>query len=445
MAIRRVIFLFAFASMALLARPAAAQDWFKTGTGLGVEKARVAVPEFGARDAGAQPLEKVFHETLVNDLSYSGILDLVSPSFYPTSVPATPAELKAADWSAAPASAYMVAYGNLSTSGGSQAASGWLSDVRNAGTAPALSKIYRGQPTEEDARNLAHQFADAIVALLSGGATGIASTKIAFITNRSGHKEVWVMDYDGGNQHQLSHLGTTSLTPRWSPDDSKIAFTCYVPYHGFTSVQICMLSLDTGGMLAFGRYPGTNSSPGWSPDGTKLAFMSGAYGGDNIVVTSASGGDIRRLTFGKNVDTSPVWNPKTGQQIVFVSDRGGLPVLYQMNADGSDVQKIDTADKGYVIDPAWSPNGQLLAFSWRRPDGNYDIYAMDVASRALVQLTRDAGRNERPSWAPDGRHIVFESTRTGRRQIWEMLADGSNPRQLTSGPGESESPNWSPR
>jgi TolB protein len=445
MAIRRLMIFLAFAGVMLLARPAMAQDWFKTGTGLGVEKARVAVPEFAARDAQAQPLEKVFHDTLVGDLNYSGILELVSPSFYPTAVPSAPSDLKAADWSAAPASAYMVAYGNLSTSGGGLAVSGWLSDVRNAGTPPALSKIYRGQPAEEDARTLAHQFADAIIGLLSGGGPGIASTRIAFITNRSGHKEVWVMDYDGENSHQLSHLGSTSLTPRWSPDDSKIAFTCYVPFHGFTSVQICMLSLDTGGMLAFERYTGTNSSPAWSPDGGKLAFMSSAQGNPNIVITGPSGGQMHRITYSKSVDTSPVWNPKTGQQIVFVSDRGGLPALYQMNADGSDVQKIDTADKGYVIDPAWSPNGQLLAFSWRRPDGNYDIYAMDMGSHALVQLTRDAARNERPSWAPDGRHIVFESTRTGSRQIWTMLADGSNPRQITSGPGESESPNWSPR
>ncbi len=88
-------------------------------------------------------------------------------------------------------------------------------------------------------------------------------------------------------------------------------------------------------------------------------------------------------------------------------------MLYLSNSDGSDVQKIDLPDKGYVIDPAWSPNGQLVAFSWRRPNGNYDIYAMDIVSHQLVELTRDAGRNERPSWAPDGRHLVFESTRTG--------------------------------
>jgi TolB protein len=101
-------------------------------------------------------------------------------------------------------------------------------------------------------------------------------------------------------------------------------------------------------------------------------------------------------------------------------------------------------DMGYVIDPSWSPNGALLAFSWRRPSGNYDLYVMDVASRQLVELTRDAARNERPSWAPDGRHIVFESTRGGTRQIWVMLADGTQARQLTSN-GHNESPNWSTR
>jgi TolB protein len=119
-------------------------------------------------------------------------------------------------------------------------------------------------------------------------------------------------------------------------------------------------------------------------------------------------------------------------------------VLYLANSDGTDVQKIDMPDMGYVIDPAWSPNGQLVAFSWRRPSGNFDIYIMDIVSRKLVELTRDVGRNERPSWAPDGRHIVFESTRGGSRQIWSMLADGSEPRQLTT-QAQNESPNWSPR
>jgi TolB protein len=113
-----------------------------------------------------------------------------------------------------------------------------------------------------------------------------------------------------------------------------------------------------------------------------------------------------------------------------------------MNSDGTSTTKIDVPDMGYVVDPAWAPNGQLLAFSWRRPSGNYDIYVMDAATQQLVELTRDQGRNERPSWAPDGRHLVFESTRAGSRQIWTILADGSQPHQLTTN-GLNESPNWS--
>jgi TolB protein len=170
--------------------------------------------------------------------------------------------------------------------------------------------------------------------------------------------------------------------------------------------------------------------------------MSSLSGDPQIYISDMSGGGLKRITFAAGVSTSPAWNPKTGKQIVFVSDRAGDPVLYLANSDGTDVQKLDMPDMGYVVDPAWSPNGQLLAFSWRRPSGNFDIYIMDIVNRQLVELTRDAGRNERPSWAPDGRHLVFESTRTGTRQIWSMLADGSLPRELTY-EGQNESPNWS--
>jgi TolB protein len=242
----------------------------------------------------------------------------------------------------------------------------------------------------------------------------------------------------------VSHLRSISLTPRWSPDASRIAFTCYVPYRGLTSAQICLLSMETGGMIAFPRYHGTNSSPAWSPDGTKLAFMSSAFGDPEIFVADSNGGHMHRLTYSAGVDTSPMWNPRTGQQIVFVSDRSGEPLLYSMNADGSNTERIAMPDMGYVVDPAWSPNAQLLAFCWRRPNGNFDLYVMDIASRQLVELTKDAARNERPSWAPDGRHIAFESTRTGTRQVWSMLADGSQPRQLTTD-GQNESPSWSSR
>jgi TolB protein len=435
-------------SLALLAlafsTPVAAQDWFKTGTGLGVTKTRLAAPDIAVRAPAAQSLERTFHDVLWSDLEYSGVVDMVSQSFYPTQVPSQPSEMKAADWSAAPANAYMVAYGNMAQEGSNLAVSGFLSDVHNPTAPLALQKIYRAGATDNDARRLAHQFADDIIGVLSGGLPGIAETQIAYVGAKSGNKEIWVMDYDGANQHQVSQLKSISLTPRWSPDATKIAFTCYVPFRGITSAQICIHSTDTNHLMSFPRYGGTNASPAWSPDGSQLAFMSSQGGDPEIYISDSSGGHLHRVTFAAGVSTSPAWNPKTGKQIVFVSDRGGSPVLYLSNSDGSNAQKIDLPDMGYVIDPSWSPNGQLVAFSWRRPTGNYDVYVMDIVSHQLVELTRDAGRNERPSWAPDGRHIVFESTRTGTRQIWSMLADGSQPRQLTY-QGQNESPNWSPK
>ncbi len=452
----------------LFTSPLAAQDWFRTGTGLGVEKARVAVADFAARNATAQSAARTFSDVLWSDLEYSGILELVSKSFYPLRVPSVPGELQPAEWSAEPANAHMLAFGNLSAEGAGETSSlvieAWLHDVRNPAAPAVLAKRYRGELTDAEARRYAHQFADEIISRLSGGLPGIASTQIAFISTRTGYKEVWLMDADGSNQRAITSLKSISLTPRWAPDASRIAFTCYTrSASGVTSAQICLHSLETGKPVAFVRYRGTNSAPAWSPDGARLMFMSSMHGDPELFTIDSSGGNLKRITYSAGADTSPAWNPRTGATIAFVSDRGGIPQLYMMNADGSNVEKLSfvitpsaspqssssnlrpsETPSGYVIDPAWSPNGQLLAFAWRRPNGNYDLYVMDIGTRQLVQLTRDAGRNERPSWAPDGRHIVFESTRTGTRQIWSILADGTQPRPLTSA-GHNESPNWSPK
>ncbi len=441
---RRLRTLFFAAAILFCALPAAAQDWFRTGTGLGVDKARVAIADFAPRGATAQAHSKLFTDVVRADLQFSGILEVVSPSFYPAQAPGVPAELKYPEWSQPAASAHLLAFGNLTESTAEVAIEAWLYDVRNTAAPPVVGKVYRGVPTDAQVRRFAHQFADEIVSKLSGGLPGVASTQIAFVSKRTGAKELWVMDYDGSNQHPLTSLHSISLTPRWSSDASRIAFTCFVTAFGIVSPQICMFSMDTGRPVTSARFRGTNSAPTWSPDGSQVMFSSSMQGNPELYVMDVSGNRPRRITFSTGASTSPVWNPKTGQTVAFVSDRGGIPQLYLMNADGTNVRKLDLPDMGYVIDPAWSPNGQLLAFSWRRPSGNFDIYVMDAATQQLVEITRDQGRNERPCWAPDGRHIVFESTRGGSRQIWVMLADGTQPRQLTL-TGTNESPNWSPK
>jgi TolB protein len=426
-----------------LSSPSFSQDVFRTGTGLGQDRPRIAVSDFAPKSEPDKSHAVLFTSVVRDDLAFSGVLELASPDFYPPKAPSQPGELQILDWSQSPVNANFLAFGNLSETSTEVAIFAWMYDVHSTSTQAIVGKVYRGAPTDPQVRKFAHQFADEIISKLSGGFPSIASTQIAFIRGTYGSKELWVMDYDGANQRQLTSLHTVALTPRWSPDASRIAFTCFQPVSGVVSAQICMYSFDADKLVSFARFRGTNNSPAWSPDGSQVMFSSSMQGNPALYVTDASGNRPKRITYSTNgADTSPAWNPKTADSVAFVSDRGGVPQLYLMNADGTNTQKLDLPDMGYVIDPAWSPNGQFLAFSWRRPSGNYDIYIMDAASRQTREITRDSGRNERPSWAPDGRHIVFESTRGGSRQIWTMLADGSQPHQLTNS-GHNESPNWS--
>jgi TolB protein len=426
-----------------LAVPCLAQDWIRTGTGLGVEKVRLAASDFKPTtpDPKNAELLKTFNDTLWNDLDNAGIFDMVSKSFYPLEAPGNPAEVRFEAWSGPPPNASMLAFGDLGVTGTNVLVHGWLYDVKNVGSPQVLGKQYTDTATTDSARLIAHKFANEITFRLGGGVAGICESKIYFVSDRSGHKEIWAMDYDGSNQHQVTHLGSISLSPRISPDGSRLAFSSL----NKASWEIMMYSVDLGRTVSFPKFGGTNLSPTWSPDGTRLAFSSSRAGEPNIYIADASGGNSHRLTVDRGPDVGPTFNRKTGAQIAFVSGRTGLPQIYTMEADGTNVQRV--TDQGYAVSPSWSPNGQFLTFSWFRKygagaPGANDIYLMDIASKQWVQLTHDGGRNDFPSWSPDGRHIVFQSSRSGGEQIWTMLADGTKVQQLTFG-GHNTQPNWS--
>ena len=433
------------APLVLQAPQLTAQDWVHTGTNLGNTTLRLAAADF--KPVGSDPqtlaLKAVFDATLYSDLGNAGIFDLVSKSLAPQAMPGSQQEIVLSQWSAAPASAAMVAFGALSVSNGRLVVYGWLDDASNAASPQVLGKQYNEAASEDMARTIAHRFADEIIYRLGGGINGIAETKIYFVSNRSGSKEIWAMDYDGQNQHQITHLGSISMSPRIAPDNSRIAFSTL----GREGWSIRMYSLVLGRMVSFpgGSAGGSNLSPAWTSDGTRIAFSSSRSGDSEIWVADASGGNLHRITSLKGPNVAPVWNPRTNTQLAFVGGRTNEPQIYIMDQDGSNIQRM--TDSGYAVSPSWSPSGGLLTFSWNRKygpgdPGGQDIYVFEIASMHWLQVTHESGNNDFPSWAPDTRHIVFQRTIGKRTQIWTMLADGTHQQQLTRA-GDNSMPNWS--
>jgi TolB protein len=424
-------------------RSAFAQDWVKTGTNLGVQRIRIAAADFkaGSGDPQTGQFKTTFDSVLFNDLKNAGIFDMVAKSMAPMQSPGGPQEINLGAWSAAPANAQMVAFGSFAVNGGRITVQGFVFDTKNAQTPQILGKQYADTASDENARHIAHRFADEIILQLGGGLNGICETKIFYVNSGGGNKEIWSMDYDGADPKPVTHLGTISISPRVSPDNSRVAFSSL----GRTGWTIRMYSLDLGRTVSFNSPGGTTLSPAWSSDGAKLAFSSSVTGDPEIYTSEAGGGGQHRITAFRGPDVSPVWNPKSNAQIAWVSGRTGLPQIYLMDSDGANVQRM--TDGGYATSPSWSPNGQFLAFAWNRKygpgaPGGQDIYIMDIASKRWIQLTHESGANDFPSWSPDGRHIVFQREGEGGTQIWSMLADGTEQQQLTHR-GANSMPNWS--
>jgi len=427
-----------------------AQDNIFTGTNSGATSIRIAVADFKpqANDADSIRLKQTFDATLYSDLASAGIFDIVSKSLMPAGTPGAPGEVQLQSYSNAPTSAAMLVFGAFGVASGKLAVNGFLFDTKNQQYPQVIAKHYSEAPTEDASRQIAHRFADEIIFRLSGGTPGIAETKIYYVklTGDLAHnasKEIWEMDYDGANQHPITHLGTSSISPRVSPDNTRLAFSSLGRY-GF---QLKMYSLLLGRYIAFPSGEGSAISPAWAPSGNEIAYAAAPNGSYEIWIADSNGNLGRRITSFRGGNVSPSYNPKTGAQIAFVSDRTGLPQLYVMNSDGSSVQQL--TDGGYASSPSWSPNGKLVAFAWDRKygpgaPGGQDIYVMDIASKKWWQLTHDGGRCDFPSWSPDGRHVVYANSSDGRvdhMRIWTMLSDGTDRRPLT-GAG-ADMPNWS--
>jgi TolB protein len=249
-------------------------------------------------------------------------------------------------------------------------------------------------------------------------------------------KEIYTSDYDGENQRRVTTNRTLNINPAWSPDARSLAYTSY--RRGPPSIFIS--HIYDGTLEDVTKSTGESWLPAWSPDGTRLAFTSTRDGNSEIYVVNRDGSNVRRLTNHPGIDSTPTWSP-SGTQIAFTSDRSGSPQIYLVASDGlGPVQRLTS--ESYADRPTWSPAPyNEIAFSSRNGPG-FDIKIIDVATRQVKQLTFGEGSNESPSYAPNGKHIAFMSTRAGKAQIFTITRDGRNLRQVTR-TGNNYQPDWS--
>lgn len=297
----------------------------------------------------------------------------------------------------------------------------------------------------------------------SGGSGPADSAILAFISNRDGDPEVYVMNADGSNPRMVSEGAETNYSPAWKPDGTQIVFTSYAkveiapdepcpqdelpPY----PPEIYSIDPDGSNRVRLSRYalgesdcPTWSYMPTWSPDGSEIAFISSRSGAADIYIMNADGtGEVNVTNTPDVSEEYPAWSPD-GTRIAFTSSEDGNPEIYVMQRDGTGRIRL-TTDSATDERPAWSPDGTQIAFNSDR-DGDQEIYVMAQDGTNQTRITDDPGRDYYSAWSPDGERISFTSNRGGDPQIYVMAADGSDEKAITSGSPDtwSSAASWKP-
>lgn len=296
-----------------------------------------------------------------------------------------------------------------------------------------VGRRYSGKVTNQ--RTMVRRFCAEVIQALTGN-TGIFDSRLAFVSNGSGNKEIYLCDFDGTNVRQVTKKRTITGFPAWSSDSRYLAYTSFAG----GPARIYIRNLKTG-TENYVRYKGLQTAPSWKPGNLELSATLNFAGDEEIYLLTSSGKMIKRLTKSRGIDVEATWSPD-GKKMAFVSNRTGSPQIYVQEVDTGRVQRI-TFEGKYNTQPCWSPKGDLIAYS-SMTNGQQDIFIIDIEGNHPIQLTFNQGDNEAPSWSPDGSLITFSSNREGRSRIYIMTAYGTDQRRLLTLPGQQFQPKWSP-
>ncbi|MCJ7683050.1 MAG: Tol-Pal system beta propeller repeat protein TolB [Desulfobacteraceae bacterium] len=284
-------------------------------------------------------------------------------------------------------------------------------------------------------RHLMHRVSNQIILKLTGH-NGISLTKLAFVGDATGHREIYVCDYDGYNVRPITRDKSIAILPRWSPDGKKIVYNSYK--HG--GPMLYLKNIASGAVRRMSGRSGLNIGASWAPNGKEIALTMSHKGNPDIFTLDLQGKILKQLVKHWGIDVSPAFSPG-GDKIAFVSNRSGSPQIYILDIGSGSVERL-TYEGRYNTSPSWSSSDQIAFVSMK--EGRFDICTMDPAGGRLRRLTENEENNEDPCWSPDGRYMMFSSNREGRYHIYIMNANGQNQRRITPKKGNQTAPSWAP-
>ena len=413
----------------LAAAPARAQTEVDINQGA-VQPLPIAIPDFtGSAPAGAD-----IARVISGNLERSGLFQPLDASTFPEKNLDVNLQPNFAAWKGAAAQAIVNGQATVAPDGRLRV------DFRlwDVGQQKQLIGL-QFTATPDNWRRVAHQISDAIYEQLTGE-KGYFDTRVVFVAESGPRikrvKLLAIMDQDGANPQYLTNGSYIVMSPRFSTTSQEITYMALRP----TGSSIYLLNIETGRQETVGRFPGMVFSPRFSPDGGKIAFTVEKNGNSDVYSMDLRTREMKRLTFDPSIDTSPSFSPNGGQ-VVFNSDRGGSPQIYVMNADGTGVHRISFGQGRYNT-PVWSPKGDYIAFT-KQTGESFHIGVMHPdgsEERILTTSYLDEG----PTWAPNGRVLMFErSSRGGESHLWMVDITGRILRQVPY-PTSASDPSWSP-